>query len=454
MKENGSRDNFRSKWGFILACIGSAAGMGNLWMFPQRVSKYGGGTYIIPYLLFVFLIASSGVVGEMAFGRYGRSGPAGSFGKAFKSRGLNEKIGETIGFIPVLGSLALAIGYSVVVGWIMKYMFGAFTGAVLNPTAVEIDGVLNTGIPAFGSAFENMACSLGNNFWLWITVAVSTIILAFGISGGIEKANKFMMPLFFFLFLGLGIYVAFQPGALDGYKYIFTFDIRGWADPNTWIYAMGQAFFSLSVAGSGTLIYGSYLGDKEDIPNSAFNVAFFDTIASILATLVIIPTMATVGEQLNKGGPGLMFIYLPNLFKDMPGGNIITIVFFIAAFFAGMTSLINLYEAPIATVQEKFGLGRINASLVVGGIGIVVSTLIQGIISPWMDAVSIYICPLGAAMAGIIFFWIFGEKNATEQIQLGRKKKIPAWIMPLSRYVYCALAIIVLIIGAIYGGIG
>lgn len=217
---------------------------------------------------------------------------------------------------------------------------------------------------------------------------------------------------------------------------------------------MGQAFFSLSVAGSGTLIYGSYLGDKEDIPNSAFNVALFDTIASILATLVIIPTMATVGEQLNKGGPGLMFIYLPNLFKDMPGGNIITIVFFIAAFFAGMTSLINLYEAPIATIQEKFGLGRINASLVVGGIGIVVSTLIQGIISPWMDAVSIYICPLGAAMAGIIFFWIFGEKNAAEQIQLGRKKKIPAWIMPLSRYVYCVLAIIVLIIGAIYGGIG
>lgn len=452
MKENSSRDNFASKWGFIMACIGSAAGMGNLWMFPQRISKYGGGTYLIPYLLFVFLIGSSGVVGEMAFGRYGRSGPIGSFAKAFKQRGLNGKTGAILGIIPVLGSLALAIGYSVVVGWIMKYMFGAFTGVVLNPTAVTADGIID--ISAFGASFEQMASTFGNNFWLWITIALSTSILAFGISAGIEKTNKFMIPLFFFLFLGLGIYIAFQPGAINGYKYIFTFDIKGWADPNTWIYAMGQAFFSLSVAGNGTLIYGSYLGDNEDIPNSAFNVALFDTIASLLAALVIIPTMATVGERLNNGGPGLMFIYLPHLFKGMPGGFIITIVFFVAAFFAGMTSLINLYEVPIATIQERFGLCRINAALVIGGIGIVIATLIQGIIGPWMDAVSIYICPLGAAMAGIIFFWVLGEKNAQEEISKGRKKSLPAWIMPLSRIVYCILAVLVLIIGAIYGGIG
>lgn len=448
------RDGFRTKWGFILACIGSAVGMGNIWMFPQRVSKYGGGTFLIPYFLFVFLIASSGVIGEMGFGRGTRKGPIGAFGKAFKNRGLNERAGEALGLIPVLGSLALAIGYSIVVGWILKYAVGTFTGATLNPAPIDIGGVLTGGVPAFGTAFDSIARHLGNNLWLWLSLAICFVILMFGIGGGIEKANKVMMPLFFFLFLGLGIYVAFQPGAADGYRYIFSFNIEGWKDPNVWIYAMGQAFFSLSIAGNGTLIYGSYLSDKEDIPSAARNVAIFDTLAALLAAFVIIPAMATTGVQLDKGGPGLMFVFLPNLFNGMPGGTIVAIVFFVAVLFAGMTSLINLFEAPIATLQEKFGLDRVKACLVIAGVGVLVATFIQGIIEPWMNAVSIYVCPLGAAMAGIIFFWIYGDKNVQDELEKGRSKKLPAWIMPLSKYVYCLLALLVLVVGATMGGIG
>lgn len=454
MKNNRRRDSFRSRWGFILACIGSAVGMGNLWMFPQRVSKYGGGTYLILYFLFVLLIGSSGVLGEMAFGRWAKKGPVGAFAKAFASRNLNKTVGERLGLIPVVGSLALAIGYSVVVSWIIKYAVGAFTGTVLNPNTIILNEASNTGIAAFATSFEAMASAYGNNTFLWITIALTTFILASGIAGGIERANKLMMPLFFILFVCLGIYIAFQPGAIYGYKYIFTFNIEGLADPNTWLYAMGQAFFSLSVAGNGTLIYGSYLSDTEDIPSSALNVAIFDTLAALLAAFVIIPAMATVGDRLNSGGPGLLFIYLPHLFKNMPGGQIITIVFFVATVFAGMTSLINLYEAPIATLQEYFGLNRVTATLSITGIGVVVATLIQGIISSWMDAVSIYICPLGAAMAGIIFFWIYGERNVKAELEKGRNNPVPKWIIPLSKYIYCLLAVIVLIIGAIYGGIG
>lgn len=453
-KAPAKRDGFRTKWGFILACIGSAVGMGNIWMFPQRVSKYGGGTFLIPYFIFVFLIASSGVIGEMGFGRGARSGPIGAFGKAFKNRGLSPRLGEGLGLVPVLGSLALAIGYSIVVGWIMKYTFGAFSGATLNPPMVDVEGVMTGGVPALGAAFGATATSFGNNMWLWIGLVAVFAILIFGVGNGIEKANKIMMPLFFFLFLGLAIYLAFQPGAADGYKYIFSFNIEGWKDPRVWVYAMGQAFFSLSIAGNGTLIYGSYLGDGEDIPNSARNVAIFDTLAALLAAFVIIPAMATTGVQLDQGGPGLMFIFLPNLFNGMPGGNIIVIVFFVAVLFAGMTSLINLFEAPIATLQEKFGLDRLKACLTIGAIGIIVATLIQGIIEPWMDAVSIYVCPLGAAMAGIIFFWIYGDQNVKDELQKGRSKPVPAWIMPLSKYVYCILAVAILIIGGAWGGIG
>lgn len=437
------RDSFNTKWGFILACIGSAVGMGNIWMFPTRVSLYGGGSFIIPYFIFVVLIGSTGIIGEMSFGRATRSGPVNAFGTACEMKG-KRKVGEAIGMIPVLGSLAMGIGYTVVMGWILKYMIGTFTGATL--AAEDADG--------FGAAFGGMASAFGNNGWQITALAIAVVILMFGIGKGIEKANKIMMPLFFFLFVCLGIYVAFQPGASDGYRYIFRVDPKAFADPMTWIYALGQAFFSLSIAGNGTLIYGSYLSDKENIPSSAARVAFFDTLAACLAALVIIPAMATAGTQLDQGGPGLMFIFLPNLFKTMPGGAIVAIVFFVAVFFAGMTSLINLYEAPIATVQEKLGLNRIPACAVVGVFSAVVSICIQGIVSGWMDVLSIYICPLGAGLAAIMFFWVCGKKYVETQVNIGREKPYTSNFYPLCKYVFTPICFLVLILGILVGGIG
>ena len=316
------RESFNNRWGFILACIGSAVGMGNLWMFPTRVSMYGGGSYLLPYFIFVALIGFTGVIGEMSFGRATKSGPVDAFGTACEMRG-HKRIGRVLGYIPVFGSLAMAIGYTVVMGWILKYMIGSFTGTTLAPADAN----------GFGTEFGSMATSFGNNLWQIIALMIGFAILVFGVSLGIELANKIMMPVFFCLFVILGIYVAFQPGAVDGYKYIFQIDPKALADPKTWIFALGQAFFSLSVAGNGTLIYGSYLSDKEDIPAAAGRVALFDTLAALLAAMVIIPAMATTGARLNQGGPGLMFIYLPALFKSMPGGYLIAIIFFVAVFF-------------------------------------------------------------------------------------------------------------------------
>lgn len=148
------RESFNSKWGFILACIGSAVGMGNLWMFPTRVSLYGGGSFLIPYFIFVALIGSTGVIGEMCLGRGTRSGPIDAFGAACETRG-RRKLGDALGFIPAAGSLAMAIGYTVVMGWILKYAIGAFTGATLAPA--DTDG--------FASAFGSMASAFGNNGW-------------------------------------------------------------------------------------------------------------------------------------------------------------------------------------------------------------------------------------------------------------------------------------------------
>lgn len=437
------RDSFNNKWGFILACIGSAVGMGNIWMFPTRVSMYGGGSYLIPYFIFVALIGFTGVIGEMSFGRATKSGPVDAFGYACETKN-KRKLGEAIGFIPVLGALAMAIGYTVVMGWILKYMIGAFTGKTLASADTE----------GFAASFGSMASAFGNNVWQIVALVIGIIILMFGVGRGIEKANKIMMPVFFILFAVLGIYVAFQPGAIEGYKYIFRVDPKAFADPKTWIFALGQAFFSLSVAGNGTLIYGSYLSDNEDIPAAAGRVALFDTIAALLAALVIIPAMATTGAQLNQGGPGLMFIFLPALFKSMPGGYIVAIIFFVAVFMAGLSSLINLYEAPIATIQEKLHLGRKASCAIIAVIALVVSICIQGIVSGWMDILSIYICPLGAGLAGIMFFWVCGKKYVETQINTGRDKKLTDKFYPICKYIFCPICFLVLILGIVLGGIG
>lgn len=439
------RDAFRSRWGFILACIGSAVGMGNIWRFPYLVSAWGGMTFLLPYFLFVVLIASTGIIGEIALGRASRSGPIGAFGMAADVRG-HRKLGEAVGIIPVLGSLALAIGYSCVVGWIFKYVFMAFDGELL---------ALGQDTAAIGGMFEATASRWGNNFWIVVALAVNFAIMAFGIAGGIEKANKVMMPVLYVLFIALALYISTLPGASEGYKYIFTIKPELLAEPKLWIYAFGQAFFSLSVAGNGTVIYGSYFSEDEDIPFAARNIAIFDTMAALLAAFVVIPAMAVGGADLTRGGPGLMFIFLVNVFNGMPGGRAVGIVFFICVLFAGLTSLVNLYEAPIATLREKLGLKRLPSVGLVAVVGVVVSLCIQAIVSGWMDVVSIYICPLGALLAGIMLHWVAGCEFTEAAVNLGAKKPIGKWFYPLAKYLYCALALVALVAGAlIEGGIG
>ena len=338
----------------------------------------------------------------------------------------------------------MAIGYTVVMGWILRYAVGTFTGATLSPENVD----------EFGAAFGKMASAFGNNIWQILALVACMLILMLGVGSGIEKANKIMMPILFLLFVGLGIYVGTLPGASDGYRYIFTIKPAGLLDPYVWIYAFGQAFFSLSVAGNGSVIYGSYLSKSECIPSSARNVALFDTIAALLAAFVIIPAMAAGGAQLDAGGPGLMFIYLVHVMNGMAGGRIVAMVFFVCVAFAGVTSIINLYEAPVASLQERFGLKRVPATAVIHVIGLAVALCIQAIVSQWMDVVSIYICPLGALLAAVMFFWIGGKKLVLESVNLGARKPIGGWYYPLCKYVYCASVLVALVAGAALGGIG
>ncbi|WP_125115337.1 sodium-dependent transporter [Agathobaculum sp. Marseille-P7918] len=462
--EETKRDGFKSKWGFILACIGSAVGMANIWRFPYMVATYGGLTFLLPYFLFVVLIGASGVMEEFSLGRWGGAGPVGSFGRAMEDGGKSKRVGEVIGALPVIGSMGLAIGYSVVMGWIFKYTKMSITGEMfkMGQDMNVIGGTFGAAAPESGSLGEGISMMLqngifgiGNGFWIIVAIVVSVIIMALGVAGGIEKACKIMIPMLFGLFLIMAVYIAFLPGASDGYKFIFSLDPSGLADIKLWVFAFGQAFFSLSVAGNGSVIYGSYLGKDVEISSSARNVAVFDTLAALVAMFVIIPAMATTGSEVGSAGPGLMFVSLPSVFNGMGAfGWAIGAFFFIAVLFAGTTSIINLYETPVAFLQEKFNLGRLPSVIIIHAIGLVVALLIQPWTSQWMDMVSIYICPFGAMLAGIMFFWVMKKKTALDAVNQGARKEIGSWFYVFGKYAYVPLCLLALIFGIYYGGIG
>ena len=440
MQIGSTRDQFSSQWGFILACIGSAVGMGNIWLFPFRVGQFGGAAFLIPYILFVIVIGYTGVVEEMCFGRAMKTGPHGAFLKATHIRGSHA--GAVIGWIPVIGSLGIAIGYTVVVGWIIRFMTGACTGSLL---AAENSG-------AYFGAIAGPFASLP---WHGITVGGCFIIMTAGISSGIEKVNKVLMPAFFVLFIILAVRVATLPKSAEGYAFLFQTDWRKLADVKTWVYALGQAFFSLSLAGSGTIVYGSYLNDNEDAPASAKFTALFDTLAALLAALVIIPAVFVYNLE-PSAGPPLMFITMPVIFKEMPAGALFAVIFFTAVLFAGITSLINLYETPVELLQQKFKLSRKVSLAIVLGIGFAAGLIVEdgAVLGTWMDVISIYIIPIGALLAGIMFFWVCGEDFVQAAVSKGSRKPVPKSYALQGKYVYCGLTLIVYILGIFYGGIG
>ena len=331
----------------------------------------------------------------------------------------------------------MAIGYSVVVGWILKYAVASFTGAALE----------NQGVEAFTAYFDTAASSWGNTGWQVAAMAGTLLIMALGIGGGIERANKVMMPLFFCLFVGLAIYIATLPGAADGYRYIFVLKPEGLLDPMVWVYALGQAFFSLSVAGNGTLIliYGS--SSKEaDVPESARTVAFFDSMAAILSALVIIPAMATAGGDPDPERPW-PHVHLPaQPVREMPGGRILMAVFFVAALFAGVTSLVNLFEAPTATLQEKLT----SAGDCCGGDrrrGPGRGAVHPGASSPagWMSAPSTPV-PSARCWRGVFFYWVLKKEDCLVQVNLARRRPWAAGFTA-GKISYCGVTVLVLILG-------
>ena len=431
---------FGSGVGFVLACVGSAVGMGNLWMFPYRVGQYGGGAFLVPYILFVALFGLVGLSAEFAIGRRAGTGTLGAYEYCWNKR-KKGKLGYVLGWIPLMGSLGIAIGYSVIVGWVLRSLGGSLTGALLTEDAATY--------------FSQATGDFGSVPWHLIIVAVSALILMFGATKGIEKINKILMPAFFILFAILAVRVAFLPGASEGYKFLFIPDWSKLLEVDTWVMAMGQAFFSLSITGSGMIVYGTYLSKDEDIPKASVRTAIFDTIAAMLAALAIMPAVFAFGIEPNSGPP-LMFITLPNIFKQMPMGQLFAVLFFVSVVFAGVTSLINMFEAVSESWQTRFKLPRKAAVALCAGIAFVVGLFLEAEpkVGSWMDFITIIVVPFGAVLGAVSIYYILGYDEIKEELEEGRSKPLGKYFKPLAKYVYVPMSVIVFVLGILYGGIG
>ncbi len=416
--------------------------MGNIWMFPYRTGQFGGAAFLIPYLLFVVILGYTGLIGAFAFGRMTQTGPIDSFEKAMASKGKSKKLGTFLGTIPVLGAFGIATGYAVVVGWFLRFLYGSITGAMLSANDS-------------GAYFGEIAGKFGSIGWHGIALIITATILILGVANGIEKVNKVMMPIFFILFLIILVRVVTLDGAIKGIEYMLVPKWEFISQPKTWIYALGQVFFSLSLAGSGMVVYGSYLKRDIDIPSCAKNTAIFDTIAALTAGLVIIPAVFAFNLD-PTAGPPLLFITLPMVFKQMPAGQLFAILFFISVLFASITSLMNLLEVPVEALQNKLNLNRKSAVISVCIVAFCIGIFLEdgNLLGKWMDFMSIYLIPLGALLAGIMFFWVVGVKVARKEVEEGATKPLGKWFEPMTKYVFVILTFLVVIGGILLGGIG
>ena len=431
---------FGSSFGFIIACVGSAVGLGNIWMFPYRLGQYGGAAFLIPYLFFVLLFGWVGLSAEFGIGRLAGTGTIGAYEYCFAARG-KKKLGGALSWLPLMGSLGIAIGYAVILGW------------VLNSLAGFVSGQLMSADPA--PFFQAAASSFGNPIWHTAVVAVVCLVLIFGVSAGIERVSKVLMPLFFLLFLVLAAWVFTLPGAGEGYRFLFVPHWEQLLRAETWIMAMGQAFFSLSITGSGMIVYGAYLKKDADIPGASLRTAFFDTLAAMLSAVAIIPAVFAYGLDVARG-PSLMFLTLPAVFQQMPMGQLFAVFFFLSVFFAGITSLINMFEAVVESWQSHFNLNRKLAVLLCSAITLGVGLFLEAEpnVGQWMDFITIGVVPIGAVMGAVSVYYVLGWPKLRQELQLGRKKPISAAFGAVGRYVYVPLTILVLILGFALGGIG
>ena len=435
------RSSFTGRIGFVLAAAGSAVGLGNIWRFPYLAAKYGGGIFLLVYLILTVTFGFALMCAEIALGRKTGQSAIGAF------RALDKRYG----FIGVLGSVVPIIilpYYSVIGGWVTKY-FAVFVSGGASESAK--DGYFDAFI---SKPFEPIA-------WFLVFFGITALVVLLGVEKGIEKVSKVMMPVLIALTIFVSVYTMFMPGAMDGVLYYITPDFSKFS-VTTVLAAMGQLFYSMSLAMGIMITYGSYMKKNISLESSVKQIEVFDTSVAFLAGLMIIPAVFSFsgGDEAALGkGPGLMFVTLPKVFDSMAGGTVIGAVFFLLVLLAALTSSISLMETVVSIVKDKLGWDRKVVCLVVSigsimlglpsalGFGVLGEFTIAGLtFLDMFDFISnSVLMPIVAFLTCIFVGYIIKPKTLIEEVELTGKFTRKKLFSVIIKYIAPVFIVLILV---------
>jgi neurotransmitter:Na+ symporter, NSS family len=440
------RDSWSNNFGFIMAAAGAAVGLGNIWRFPYTCGENGGGAFIIVYLLCVFFIGMPVLVAELLIGRHSQKGGASAFSRLVRKR---KKLWKAVGFTGILIGLLITSYYTIIAGWTLEYLWESFHIGFSNFDA-ESSKVF------FAEFMESDSRQI---FWHVIFSVITIAILIGGVSGGIEKVAQVLMPILLFILVGLAIYGLRLEGsmlvekgaeAMTAMKFLFEPKWEQFTGESMF-QALGQAAFSLSIAVGTMVAYGSYLSKKENIAGLGAIVVFMDTLVGLLGGLVIFPIVFAFGLN-PEAGTGLIFVTLPALFSEIPGGELLGGAFFLLLFFAALTSSISLLEPAITHLVDEMNVNRTIAAISTGAISISLGVVwvvtesleLNGLFTNIDKLVSNLLVPLEAVAIAVFVGWFLDKKVSREELI-----QLPGWMFKvfliLLKYV-CPLVIGVILI--------
>ena len=450
--QTGKRSSFSGKIGFVLSAAGASVGLGNIWRFPYLAAKYGGGIFLLIYIILALTFGYSMIIAETSIGRMSGKSPVGAYHSFGKSKWLSFG-----GWINAIIPLLIVPYYSVIGGWVIKYLFGYICG---NGSDLANDGYFGTFI---SDGVSTEVC--------FIIFALITLGIIFaGVRNGIERVSKIMMPILVVLSVIIAIYSVTRPGALAGVKYFLVPNVENFSWM-TVVSAMGQMFYSLSIAMGILITFGSYMKKDVSIEDSTRNVEVFDTAIAIMAGLMIIPAVfAFSGGDPNtlQAGPSLMFITIPKVFDSMGLGTAVGILFFLLVLFAAITSSIALTESAVSTFEDELGWGRRKSTILAGvimlalgslsslGYGPLASVKIIGM--QFLDffdfLTNSVMMPIAAIATCLLVSRVIGLKAIEDEVLLGESKFRRKFIFNFMIKYLCPIFAVIILISSVANAFG
>jgi neurotransmitter:Na+ symporter, NSS family len=407
------REQWTSQKGFILATIGSAVGLGNIWRFAYVTGENGGAVFLLVYVVFVAAIGVPLVIAELALGRRSRADAVSAF-----ELGDRSSRWRYAGWLPVAGCVYILSYYTLIAGWALKYFFGAVTGALWQEASVS-----------YGAFFESfIAQPVQPIVWQALMLIAGVVVVSGGVMKGIERLSIWLMPLLALTVVAMAAFALTLPGSGAGLSFLFAPDIAHFGRPQLYISALGQAFFSIGVGMAIFVTYGGYMTPRQPIPLSAVLIAGGDTLFAIIAGIAIFSTVFALGGD-PAAGPRLAFITLPQIFLEMPGGKIVGPAFFFLLSAAALTSIVSLMEVPVAALMERWAITRRWATGLIGMLSLLTgipSALSYGLLSDWqlvglplLDAAdfvgSNFLLPVAGLLVAVSIGWRMTGRDAVRE---------------------------------------